>query len=221
MDASPEQSSGTGRPKYPMYHVQLPPEQARELVEKGGALLILDLSEGAVFGVDHQARDSTRSGHLQAVNSPRRAFSRSHCNSRRVFGIQTKKRHQCYDLAQHILTHTHTSFIRLQMFLTGPRFKGVKMLPPGPHFFFTKAASGQGDYAPTCGFFLHVAPRSVHVRRWDPQLELLVALADEEEAERYAAGVRRYVGGIPCAFFFPVFFLHFIYRTLNEPSFFV
>ena len=51
-----------------------------------------------------------------------------------------------------------------QVFLTGPRFKGLKMLPPGPHFFFTNASSRMGDFAPTCGFFLWVDPQQVRAQ---------------------------------------------------------
>lgn len=35
-----------------------------------------------------------------------------------------------------------TSFgIDQQMFVVGPNFKGVKMMPPGPHFIYYSAAS--------------------------------------------------------------------------------
>lgn len=61
------------------------------------------------------------------------------------------------------------------------------MLPPGPHFVSCNATrhggSGGGgpDFAPTVGFFAHVPPRSVVVRRWDPHEELLVTIQDDEE----------------------------------------
>lgn len=38
------------------------------------------------------------------------------------------------------------------MFVTGPRFKGVKMLPPGPHFVYYSAAGKHGGAAPIVGF---------------------------------------------------------------------
>ncbi len=71
--------------------------------------------------------------------------------------------------------------------MVGPRFKGVKMLPPGPHFVSCNATrhggsgGGGADFAPTVGFFAHVPPRSVVVRRWDPHEELLMPIEDNEE----------------------------------------
>ena len=70
-----------------------------------------------------------------------------------------------------------------QTFVVGPKFKGVKMLPPGPHFISCNATSGSSgtDFAPTLGFFVHLAPRSVVVRRWDAQEELLLPIEDADE----------------------------------------
>lgn len=44
----------------------------------------------------------------------------------------------------------------LQTFLVGPKFKGVKMLPPGTHLVSYNASSGHGDFGPTTSFFLTV-----------------------------------------------------------------
>lgn len=41
----------------------------------------------------------------------------------------------------------------LQTFLVGPKFKGVKMVPPGTHLVAYNSASGQGDFGPTTCFF--------------------------------------------------------------------
>ncbi len=72
----------------------------------------------------------------------------------------------------------------LQNFMAGPKFQGVKMLPPGAHMVSYNAA-GQGqlrqqDFGPTTGFFLHLASGQVEVRRWDAQHELLVELEEDE-----------------------------------------
>lgn len=70
----------------------------------------------------------------------------------------------------------------MQTFVVGPKFKGVKMLPPGPHFVSCNAtSSGGAEFAPTMGFFMHVAPRSVVVRRWSPQEELPLPIEDADE----------------------------------------
>lgn len=42
--------------RYPIYTVNMDQQKAQELTEKGGALLVLDMPEGASFGVDQQAR---------------------------------------------------------------------------------------------------------------------------------------------------------------------
>lgn len=85
-----------------------------------------------------------------------------------------------------------TSFgIDQQMFVVGPNFKGVKMMPPGPHFIYYSAASRHGgEISPITGFFLHVSSSEVIVKIWDPKQERVVNIPDENEVERYAYGVR-------------------------------
>ena len=70
----------------------------------------------------------------------------------------------------------------MQSFTVGPRFKGVKMLPPGPHLVSYNSSSGNGsDFAPTIAFYAHLAPRQVLVRRWDAAEEMLLPLQDPDE----------------------------------------
>ena len=71
----------------------------------------------------------------------------------------------------------------LQVFIVGPKFQGVKMLPPGPHMVSYNAtgAGGGGDFAPTVSFFAHLAAQQVVVRRWDAAEELLLPLQDSDE----------------------------------------
>ncbi|GFR44547.1 hypothetical protein Agub_g5818, partial [Astrephomene gubernaculifera] len=100
-------------------------------------------------------------------------------------------------------------------FHCGPRFRGIKMLPPGPHFVCYSVPGSQrhgGGMGPLTGFFVNITAATaagatgaagsgsrsttagggtVIVRRYDATQELLVGLP-EEEAERYAQGVRRY-----------------------------
>ena len=79
----------------------------------------------------------------------------------------------------------------LQSFTVGAQFKGVKMLPPGPHLVAYNASSSGGDFAPTVSFFAHLAPRQVLVRRWHAGDELLLPLPDADEVCAR--------GGSPCA----------------------
>ena len=65
--------------------------------------------------------------------------------------------------------------------MVGPRFQGVKMIPPGVHFLSYQAAGRDGRTTPAVSTFLDLAPGSVVVRRWDPAEEGLQPLADEDE----------------------------------------
>ena len=77
----------------------------------------------------------------------------------------------------------------MQIYTVGPHFKGVKMLPPGPHFLGYSAVSTYGDVAPVTWFFLSVKTSQVVVRAWDTATELLVPLQDQDEV-----GSQSYVG---------------------------
>lgn len=114
------------------YSVHLDPELARQLVENGATLLLLNMPPGTYFGIDQQG------------------------------------------------------------FTVGPKFKGVKMLPPGAHFITYRSISAQGGASPASGFFLFAKPRQIIVKVWDASIEAVVDMQEDDEAERYAAGVRRF-----------------------------
>ncbi|KAL4437251.1 hypothetical protein ABPG75_004390 [Micractinium tetrahymenae] len=79
-----------------------------------------------------------------------------------------------------------------QTFVVGPKFKGVKMVPPGTHLVSNNASSGQGDFGPTTSFFLTVKAGQVIVRKWSGPNEVLEPLADEDEVERYTHAVKSF-----------------------------
>ncbi|CAN6270898.1 unnamed protein product [Urochloa humidicola] len=111
---------------------RMDPEVATELVRKGSTLLLLDVPQRTLFGID------------------------------------------------------------TQIFSVGPKFKGMKMVPPGPHFVYYCSSSRSGsEFAPTVGFFLTTQPSEVIVRKWDAQEERLIKLSEEEEI-RYSEAVRRF-----------------------------
>lgn len=79
-----------------------------------------------------------------------------------------------------------------QVFVVGPRFKGVKMIPPGVHFLSYQATSQEGHVSPAVSTFLSLKQRDVVVRKWNAAEEGLEPLEDEQQAARYAEGVRRF-----------------------------
>uniref|UniRef100_A0A0E0P4W6 Protein AAR2 homolog n=1 Tax=Oryza rufipogon TaxID=4529 RepID=A0A0E0P4W6_ORYRU len=131
------------------------PEAATELVRKGATLLLLDVPQRTLLGVD------------------------------------------------------------TQVFSVGPKFKGIKMVPPGPHFLYYCSPNSYGqnnlhekphidyssticdpfrhanEFAPTVGFFLTTHPSEVIVRKWHAQEERLIKLPEEEEI-RYSEAVRHF-----------------------------
>jgi len=73
----------------------------------------------------------------------------------------------------------------------GPRFMGVKLVPPGLHYVYCSATAEDVGVVRT-GFFLFMKPQDVDVFRWDPQVEELVRLENHDEEARYADGVRNF-----------------------------
>uniref|UniRef100_A0A8C5R821 Protein AAR2 homolog n=1 Tax=Leptobrachium leishanense TaxID=445787 RepID=A0A8C5R821_9ANUR len=68
----------------------------------------------------------------------------------------------------------------------GPRFRGVKMVPPGVHFihYSVKRTGGsRGETGPRTGVFMHLEQKDIRLFNWNPQDEVLVP-APEEEAEK-------------------------------------
>jgi len=90
----------------------------------------------------------------------------------------------CLDCPQNILFG-----IDYSAWTVGPKFMGVKLIPPGLHFIYC-SPSAEEVGAMRSGFFLFMRPRDVAVLRWDPETEELVRLANAEEEARYADGVR-------------------------------
>ncbi|XP_074744534.1 protein AAR2 homolog isoform X2 [Strix uralensis] len=68
----------------------------------------------------------------------------------------------------------------------GPRFRGVKMIPPGVHFLHCSAgrAAGGRETGPRTGFFLSLQRREVRVLRWDAASEAVGEAAGEAAAFR-------------------------------------
>ena len=75
----------------------------------------------------------------------------------------------------------------------GPRFKGVKMIPPGLHFIYYSAVNSGGQSAPRTGMFLYTKHQDVLVMRWDENSEdVLEVDTNEEEKDKYRQGIHSY-----------------------------
>lgn len=77
----------------------------------------------------------------------------------------------------------------------GPRFRGVKMIPPGLHFLHFSASNAKsmgGEIGPRMGLFLFLKPRDVILAHWDKKLEDLdfSATQNDDEVERVKVGLR-------------------------------
>ncbi|XP_034761256.1 protein AAR2 homolog [Acipenser ruthenus] len=86
----------------------------------------------------------------------------------------------------------------------GPRFRGVKMIPPGLHFLHYSASNRPdrgGEVGPRTGVFLNLKPRDIRLARWDgAEEDLDFSNSQEEEVERVRAGLRdldRFLGPYP------------------------
>lgn len=73
----------------------------------------------------------------------------------------------------------------------GPRFKGVKMVPPGLHFIYYSAVAGGGESAARTGLFLFTKCQDIFVMKWDPSSEdVIQVVCNEEELTRYRQGLQ-------------------------------
>ncbi|XP_019723986.1 protein AAR2 homolog [Hippocampus comes] len=87
----------------------------------------------------------------------------------------------------------------------GPRFRGVKMIPPGLHFLYycsVNPPSCGGEVGPKTGLFLSLKPRDILLANWNPKEEDLdfSASQNEEEVSRIRANLQDldpYLGPYP------------------------
>lgn len=75
----------------------------------------------------------------------------------------------------------------------GPKFKGVKMIPPGIHFLHCSAVNDRGGQVtgPRTGCFFHIRPKEILVKRWDKREEEIIHVeVSEEELDRIRDSLR-------------------------------
>lgn len=63
--------------------------------------------------------------------------------------------------------------IDLSSYSVAEMFRGVKMIPPGPHYVYTAAQGPYGDSSSRVGFMHYFKSQEVVVREWDPEKEEL------------------------------------------------
>lgn len=63
--------------------------------------------------------------------------------------------------------------IDLCSYSVGEKFRGVKMIPPGPHFVYTAAHGSYGDLSSRTGFIHHFKSQEIVIREWDNDKEEL------------------------------------------------
>lgn len=83
----------------------------------------------------------------------------------------------------------------------GPKFKGIKMIPPGIHFVYYSAVSKDGQTAPRTGFFHSFKKKEFVVKRWDDYAEdISDEPIPEDELERLTSDVKhldQFLGAYP------------------------
>ncbi|KAJ3081482.1 a1-alpha2 repression, partial [Quaeritorhiza haematococci] len=77
---------------------------------------------------------------------------------------------------------------------TGPRFKGLKLIPPGLHFVYYSVLDASGEVKGRDGFFKFFKEKEIVVKRWNAQLEDLFAdeERDPEQLERFRHNIREF-----------------------------
>ncbi|ELU14556.1 hypothetical protein CAPTEDRAFT_180519 [Capitella teleta] len=84
----------------------------------------------------------------------------------------------------------------------GPKFKGVKMIPPGVHFIYYSARDKRStQLAPRTGFFHTFSRKEVLVKRWDEAAEDInsspVSSDEQERIESNRKELDRFMGAYP------------------------
>jgi len=97
---------------------RMDPEAATELVRKGSTLVLLDVPQRTLFGIDTQV------GPILPPTTESASDVRA-C-VKRLTGLRLR---------------LLPVLVLLQVFSVGPKFKGMKMVPPGPHFVYYCSSS--------------------------------------------------------------------------------
>ncbi|KAI8789044.1 protein AAR2 [Biomphalaria glabrata] len=68
----------------------------------------------------------------------------------------------------------------------GPKFNGIKMIPPGIHYLYYSSTSKENVSGPRSGFFYHFEAQQIVVTKWDKTLEEIhFESISHDELQRY------------------------------------
>ncbi|KAJ1963270.1 hypothetical protein IWQ62_003271 [Dispira parvispora] len=92
--------------------------------------------------------------------------------------------------------------IDMNLWTIGPRFKGLKLIPPGVHLIYYDRGATRGKEL-RVGFFYNFQPGEVLVKQWDSVSEQLYpsSAMDPEQRRRYVADIRSFD---PCLGAYPL-----------------
>lgn len=90
------------------------PETALEFVKQGAILLLLDVPQHTVIGIDTQVCESMNENYARELSF--------------------------VDYISVLMIAVELKYC-LQMFSSGPNFKGIKMIPPGIHFIYYSSSN--------------------------------------------------------------------------------
>lgn len=72
----------------------------------------------------------------------------------------------------------------------GPKFKGVKFIPPGLHFIYYGSVNTFGDYGARTGFFKYFEEKEIIVKQWNPDTEDLYDEVDQDQVDRIKYNIK-------------------------------
>lgn len=77
--------------------------------------------------------------------------------------------------------------IDMSSYSVGEKFRGVKMIPPGPHFVYTAAQGPYGDTSSRIGFIHYFKSQEIVIREWDNEKEELRARSKGNREQEVAS----------------------------------
>jgi len=76
-----------------------------------------------------------------------------------------------------------------QSWQIGVKFKGIKAIPPGPHYVHYSLEDEHHQHK--LSFFLFIKPNSIMCRKWSEEKQQFIKMSEEEE-EAYIEGVKNH-----------------------------